>query len=186
MATLNLSGVIEESIVDGPGLRYVVFTQGCPHHCKGCHNPETWSLEPNNLVTVEALYDDIRKNPIVKGVTFSGGEPFLQAAELLPLATQLRCDGYNVMAYTGYTLEQILQGYQTQRDFLHTLDYLVDGPFVMALRTLELPFRGSSNQRLIDVQSYLRSGKIGEVQDEGVSYVRQPSVDFGGLSSCCR
>lgn len=86
MATLNLSGVIEESIVDGPGLRYVVFTQGCPHHCKGCHNPETWSLEPNNLVTVEALYDDIRKNPIVKGVTFSGGEPFFAGCRTVALS----------------------------------------------------------------------------------------------------
>ena len=140
---MRLSGIVEESIVDGPGLRYVLFTQGCPHHCKGCHNPQTHDFEGGFPFTAEAALAQIGENPLLSGVTLSGGEPFEQAQALCAVAEGVQAMRKNVMTYTGYTFDW------TNR-LLELTDVLVDGPYVESLRDLELQFRGSSNQRLLD------------------------------------
>lgn len=160
MAKLRIAGTVGESIVDGPGIRYVIFTQGCPHHCPGCHNPETHDFAGGQEIDTEVLLADIRKNKLVAGVTFSGGEPFAQAKALLPLAQALRADGRHLMAFSGYTFEELLASAdEAVRPFLETLDLLVDGRFVLEERSLELRFRGSRNQRVLDVQKSLRMGE---------------------------
>lgn len=148
---MRLSGIVEESIVDGPGLRYVLFTQGCPHHCKGCHNPQTHDFEGGFPFTAEAALAQIAENPLLAGVTLSGGEPFEQARALCAVAEGVQAMRKNVMAYTGYTFEALLarNDHWTNR-LLELTDVLVDGPYVESLRDLELQFRGSSNQRLLD------------------------------------
>ena len=153
--SLRLSGIVEESIVDGPGLRFVLFTQGCPHGCKGCHNPETHSLEGGFIRDVDELLAVYDENPLLAGVTFSGGEPFLQAAALCAVAERVRARGGDVVTYTGYTYESLLA--RAERGdaseiarLLELTDLLIDGPYLEALRDLDLPFRGSSNQRLLD------------------------------------
>lgn len=153
--SLRLSGIVEESIVDGPGLRFVLFTQGCPHGCKGCHNPETHSLEGGFIRDVDELLAGYDENPLLAGVTFSGGEPFLQAAALCAVAERVRARGGDVVTYTGYTYESLLA--RAERGdapeiarLLELTDLLIDGPYLEALRDLDLPFRGSSNQRLLD------------------------------------
>ena len=154
MTALRIAGTIGESIVDGPGIRYVVFTQGCPHGCPGCHNPQTHDFAGGKEVTVEALLADITKNPFMKAVTLSGGEPFCQPAALAQLAAPLKEKGYHLMCYTGYTFEQLLQK-EDARPLLEQLDLLVDGPFVLDRKNIELKFRGSDNQRVLDVPASL-------------------------------
>lgn len=154
MATLRIAGTIGESIVDGPGIRYVLFTQGCPHGCVGCHNPQTHDFAGGKEVTVDTLLADITKNPFVKAVTLSGGEPFCQPAALALLAAPLKEKGYHLMCYTGYTFEQLLQK-EDARPLLEQLDLLVDGPFVLDRKNIELKFRGSDNQRVLDVPASL-------------------------------
>lgn len=157
---LNLAGIAGDSIVDGPGIRTTFFAQGCPHHCPGCHNPETWPFEGGTPMAEEDLVGIVRQNPLCRGVTFSGGEPFAQAAGFARLARLLRSEGYEVAAYTGYTLEALLEkGTPEQRDLLQELDVLIDGPFLLAERSLELNFRGSRNQRVLNVPESLRQGK---------------------------
>ena len=107
-ARVRIAGKVEESIVDGPGLRYVLFTQGCPHHCPGCHNPATHAVSGGVEVSLDDILRDIRTNSITRGVTFSGGEPFLQSETLAPLAAELKRQGYHLMAYTGYLMEELL------------------------------------------------------------------------------
>jgi len=155
--TLRVAGVIEESIVDGPGIRFVLFLQGCRLHCTGCQNPQTWDFDGGTLVPAEEVLERIKTNPLVHGVTFSGGEPFEQAEALLPLAAALKAQGYHLMAFSGYTLEQLLLK-ADRRSLLEKLDHLVDGPFVEAEKSLELRFRGSRNQRIINVQATREHG----------------------------
>lgn len=157
---LNLAGIAGDSIVDGPGIRTTFFAQGCPHHCPGCHNPETWPFEGGTPMAEEDLVEIVRQNPLCRGVTFSGGEPFAQAAGFARLARLLRSEGYEVAAYTGYTIEALLEkGTPEQRDLLQELDVLIDGPFLLSERSLELNFRGSRNQRVLNVPESLRQGK---------------------------
>ena len=157
---LRLAGIEHESIVDGPGIRTVIFCQGCLRHCEGCHNPETWPLNTGELVSVDDAAAIVHSNPLCHGITFSGGEPFLQADELFKLAKKLREDGYEIASYTGFTFEELLaNGTQEQRDLLSVLDVLIDGSFILSERTLDLNFRGSSNQRILNVQESLRVGK---------------------------
>ncbi len=156
--TLRVAGTIGESIVDGPGLRYVIFTQGCPHACPGCHNPETHDFAGGAEIDSDVLAADILKNPLLSGVTFSGGEPFCQAEGLCAVADALGGQK-RLMAYTGYTFEQLL----TLPDpfvlrLLSQLDLLVDGRFVEAERNISLRFRGSENQRVLDVPASLAAG----------------------------
>ena len=151
---LRISGIVPESIVDGPGFRYVIFTQGCPHHCPGCHNPQTHDFDAGEWADGEAILREIRENTLLAGVTFSGGEPFCQAAPLAELAREIHKMGKNVFVYTGYVYEKLLEMAKTDEGIAALLaetDTLVDGPYVEALRDLELRFRGSSNQRIIEL-----------------------------------
>lgn len=155
---LNIAGVIGDSIVDGPGIRTTIFVQGCCHHCPGCHNPESWAFGEGTDMTVQELLDIVRANPLCRGVTFSGGEPFCQPGPLAVLARELQQRGYEVASYSGYTFEELLAGTQAQRALLQTLDVLVDGRFVREKRNLDLRFRGSENQRILDVPQSLAAG----------------------------
>ena len=156
---LNLSGIVTDSIVDGPGIRVSIFSQGCPHHCQGCHNPETWEFGIGTDLAVERVFDIVKSNPLCKGVTFSGGEPFAQADGFGRLAKLLKESGYEVASYTGFTFEQLLSGTPGQKELLSQLDVLIDGPFLLAEKSLELSFRGSANQRILDVQKSLAQGR---------------------------
>lgn len=156
---LELSGIVSDSIVDGPGIRTAIFSQGCPHHCPGCHNPETWEFGCGTPIPVEAVVEIVRSNPLCRGVTFSGGEPFAQAAAFAKLARLLKAKGYEVASYTGYTFEQLLNGNPAQKDLLSTIDILIDGPFLLEEKSLEIAFRGSRNQRILDVPKSLAAGE---------------------------
>ena len=156
---LNLSGLVSDSIVDGPGIRTTIFSQGCPHHCPGCHNPETWAFGCGTTVSVEAIVEIVKSYPLCRGVTFSGGEPFSQAAVFAKLAVLLKKQGYEVAAYSGYTFEELLAGSEAQKQLLEVLDILIDGPFLQAEKSLEIAFRGSRNQRILDVPASLAAGE---------------------------
>ena len=156
---LDLSGISLDSIVDGPGIRVCVFGQGCPHRCPGCHNPETWEFGCGTPMEEERIADIVATNPLCRGVTFSGGEPFAQAEGFAKLAQLLKARGYEVASYSGYTFEQLINGTDAQKELLQSIDVLIDGPFIMAQRSLEVPFRGSRNQRIIDVKKSLTAGK---------------------------
>lgn len=160
---LRVAGIVRESVVDGPGIRSVVFAQGCPRYCKGCHNPET--IDPNGGKVMEAreIIDQISKVKLIKGVTFSGGEPFLQAGAFAQLGRRFKERGLDIMTYTGYTWHELLElGRRDKaiRELLEVSDYLVDGPFIEAQKDLNLPFRGSKNQRIIDVRQSLQSRDV--------------------------
>jgi anaerobic ribonucleoside-triphosphate reductase activating protein len=154
---INVAGLIGDSIVDGPGLRFTVFVQGCPHHCPGCHNPESWAFEGGTPMTPEDIFTRMKKNPLLTGVTFSGGEPFCQAAALTPLAKMVRENGWELAIYSGYTFEQLLSD-PVKTALLRYADTLIDSLFVLAQRDLTLKYKGSRNQRVIDVQSSLKAG----------------------------
>lgn len=151
--TLRIAGIEEDSIVDGPGLRMTVFAQGCLRNCKGCHNPQTHALDQGTLTSAKDLLEQFCSDPLLSGITFSGGEPFLQPEPLLWLAKEVHRLGKNVMAFSGYTLEELLdQGLERPAvtDLVNEVDYLVDGPYIEELRNLELEYRGSSNQRYLN------------------------------------
>lgn len=163
--TLRVAGIEPESIVDGPGLRLTVFTQGCPHRCPFCHNPKTHDPQGGRCITLAEILDMIAGNDLLDGVTLSGGEPFAQAAELVPLAREIKNRGLHLTIYTGYTYEVLrshADAHPAWLDLLVYADLLVDGPFVYAQRTLDVPFKGSANQRLIDVQASLDEGRVVE------------------------
>ena len=157
---LNLAGIADDSIVDGPGIRVAFFAQGCPRRCPGCHNPGTHAFGTGADYTLDELYTRVRRNPLARGVTLSGGEPFSQAAGFALLARKLKAEGYELAAYTGYTLEQLLDsGTAEQRELLETLDVLIDGEFLLAEKNLDLRWRGSENQRILDVPASLAAGR---------------------------
>ena len=156
---LDLAGIVSDSIVDGPGIRVTVFAQGCPHHCSGCHNPETWEFGCGTKVTEGQVLAEIMKNPLCKGVTFSGGEPFAQPEGFACLAKLLKEKGYEVASYSGYTFEALQNGTVEQRKLLELIDVLIDGPFVQEQKSLEICFRGSKNQQILDVPASLRAGQ---------------------------
>lgn len=157
---MRLFGFVGDSIVDGPGLRCVVFCQGCPHACPECHNPNSHSFLSGEIVSVDSVYQRILQYPLCKGVTFSGGEPFCQAESLCILAKQLKQDGKELAAYSGYTFEELMNGSAAQRELLSLLDILVDGPFLANQKNLNLRFRGSANQRIIRVQESLTQNSV--------------------------
>ena len=159
---LRIAGVVRESIVDGPGLRFTIFAQGCPHLCPGCHNPATHAFTGGSVQTIDALLNEIRRDPLLSGVTFSGGEPFSQAGAFAALARRIRALGLNVLVYTGWTYEQLCDGAAAHPDWTELLDaadYLVDGPFLLEERDLTLQFRGSRNQRLLDLHATRAAGR---------------------------
>ena len=160
---LRLFGEIKESITDGPGLRYTIFAQGCPHYCTGCHNPESHSFTEGYLVNEEKVIGEILQNPLLDGITLSGGEPFMQACELAAVAAAVKEKGLSVIVYSGYTFEELLalsgerKGY---RSLLENTDILIDGRFDIQKKSMNLRFRGSSNQRAIDVVTSLKTGCV--------------------------
>ena len=163
MAKLRIAGIIPESVVDGPGFRYTIFTQGCRHNCKGCHNPQTHDFNGGCLVDTDDLLAEMLADPLIKGMTFSGGDPFEQPAPLADLAAKAHAAGKDIMVYTGYTFEQLLA--RAENDpatdaLLRETDTLIDGPFILEQRNLELPVRGSENQRVIDVPASLAGGGV--------------------------
>ncbi len=155
---LDLSGIVSDSIVDGPGIRTTIFSQGCPHHCPGCHNPETWAFGCGTPMDTDSIVQIVRSNPLCRGVTFSGGEPFAQAEDFAELASALKDLGYEVASYTGFTFEELLQGSPEQKKLLEYIDILIDGPFLLSEKSLEIAFRGSKNQRILDVPKSLATG----------------------------
>ncbi|MDR2924119.1 MAG: anaerobic ribonucleoside-triphosphate reductase activating protein [Treponema sp.] len=171
---MRLSGITPESFVDGPGLRYVIFTQGCPHQCPHCHNPETWDNNGGKEYSVKQVVRLFKQQKKTKqGVTFSGGEPFLQADELAEAAQAARQMGWDVVTYTGYTYEELIRlindgesggagsaGGVGVEALLYATDILIDGKYVHELRNIELKFRGSSNQRIIDMAKTREKGQV--------------------------
>lgn len=160
---IRIAGVIKESTVDGPGFRYVIFTQGCPHHCEGCHNPETHDMNGGKLESIKTLAEDITKNPLLKGITLSGGEPFMQAKKLAKLLSLIDLKRYSVMTYTGFKYEYLISNANDDNGYLELLkltDVLIDGKFMKDLKSSSAKFRGSTNQRAIDVKSSLKENSI--------------------------
>lgn len=152
---LKISGIEPESIVDGPGFRYVIFTQGCPHRCPGCHNPQTHDFDGGEAADIPAILAEIAADPLLQGVTFSGGEPFCQPKPLCSIAQAVKGMGKDVVAYSGYTLEELLELGKTDpavTRLLELCDILIDGPYIDEQRDLTLRFRGSANQRVIDLR----------------------------------
>lgn len=153
-----------DSIVDGPGLRMVIWTQGCIHNCKGCHNPQTHTLDEGYEVRTEEVIDKIKSLRLQKGITLSGGEPFLQPEALEEVARAAKSKGLDVWAYTGFTFEQLLdknnKSYFKNLNLLRQIDVLVDGKFIEEKKDISLKFRGSSNQRIIDVHRSLDNNKV--------------------------
>ena len=151
--SMRIAGVIRESIVDGPGIRFVLFFQGCPHECKGCHNESTWDIDGGYLCEIERIVDEVKRNPLLNGITYSGGEPFLQIDAMLKINEKLSDfvgEDFNYMAYTGFTYEELREMSKDNpkiAKILEQLDYLVDGRFVEDKKDLTCMFRGSSNQR---------------------------------------
>ncbi len=161
--SLRLYGVVTDSIVDGPGYRTAIFTQGCPHHCPGCHNPDSHNPEGGTVWALGKIEQKFTGNPLLSGITLSGGEPFAQPDDCAALAERAHQKGLNVWTYTGYTYEKLLKMAQENpavTELLAQTDVLVDGPFVLAERSLELEFRGSRNQRLIDLARTRASGVV--------------------------
>ena len=158
---MRIANWISDSIVDGPGLRLTVFTQGCPHRCPGCHNPETWDPAGGREIPLEEMEALLAGNPILQGLTLSGGEPFLQAEDCAALARLAHERGLNVWTYTGYTYERLLEGeLPGALALLEQTDVLVDGPFQLSEKSYEALFRGSANQRLIDVKKSRAAGRV--------------------------
>jgi len=152
---IRIAGIIKESIVDGPGIRMVVFAQGCKHKCPGCHNPETHSFDGGTLVTVDSIISQAKKNPLLDGLTFSGGDPFEQASAFAMLAKEAKKLNLDIMTYTGYTYEYLIANSSKNEGWnslLDETDLLVDGRYEASKRNILLRFRGSENQRIIDVK----------------------------------
>lgn len=156
---LAILRIIEDTTVDGPGFRTAVYAAGCTHHCPGCHNPQSWDIRAGRLMTVEEILHPILSDPFAD-VTFTGGDPMMQPDGFAELARAIKeRSTKSIWCYTGYTYEQLLD-MPAQRELLRHIDVLVDGPFVQSLRNEQLRFRGSSNQRLVDVPRSLHSGKV--------------------------
>lgn len=156
--SIGISGITPESIVDGEGIRYVIFTQGCPHRCHSCHNPSTHSFDGGKVVAIHDILTDIEKNrKYIDGITLSGGEPFCQIDQCSIIAERAREMGLTVWCYTGFSFEELYERGDAL-ELLQNLDVLVDGPFILEERSLDLDFRGSKNQRIIDVRTSLKEG----------------------------
>ena len=160
---LRVAGELAASIEDGPGYRYVLFVQGCPFACKGCHNPQSHSFSGGYFMSPDDIIKKVCDNPLLDGMTFSGGEPFEQAAVLSALAQKINDKGLNVVCYTGYTYEEIIASKDPNKiDLLKRCWLLIDGRYIEGLRSWQHEFRGSSNQRIIDVAKSLEAGRAVE------------------------
>ena len=167
MKKLKVAGFAKNSVVDGPGIRYTIFTQGCYHNCEGCHNPQTHNPNDGYFVDIDTIYKEIISDTTLSGVTFSGGEPFLQSEALSDLAFKLKTEtNLDIICYTGYTYDEIMKiiedGCHSYRRLLHNIDYLIDGKYDKNKTSLDCNWRGSTNQRIINVQKSIQTGKIVE------------------------
>ncbi len=161
--TVRIAGVYRESIVDGPGIRFTIFSQGCEHACPGCHNPETHDFNGGYDCKIDRIVEEVLKNPLIDGVTLTGGDPVFQAEGFAKLAYRLKQHGLNILLYTGFTYEELLE--KAKEDphtamLMEQLDYLIDGRFILEERDLTLLFRGSRNQRFIDMNATREQGRI--------------------------
>ncbi len=160
---IRLAGIAPQSLVNGQGMRKVYFSQGCTHHCKNCFNPETWPFEGGQLFDMDELLEKLSLETYLDGVTFSGGDPFMQQDKFAYMAEKIHKMGFNIWSYTGYTFEKLLELAKTDKNIdtmLKNIDVIVDGRFVQELHVDHLKFRGSTNQRIIDVQKSLATGTI--------------------------
>ena len=164
MAKIRLARDLQtDSIVDGKGLRCVLWTQGCPHGCIGCHNQLTHSFSDGMLVEISEVISSMKRYRYHDGITLSGGEPFMQPLQLLEIAEEAKELKWDIWCYTGFEYEELLENHD-RRKLLEMIDVLIDGKFELDRRTLSLPFRGSSNQRVIDVQESLKNNKVIELE----------------------
>lgn len=165
MTELYILDIIHDTTVDGPGFRTSIYCSGCQHQCPGCHNPQSWDVRAGHPMSIDALMQEIISDPFAH-VTFSGGDPMYQAQGFAQLARRIKAEtDKSIWCYTGYTWEA-LAGNADAQELLDYVDVLVDGPFVKALRDEELLFRGSSNQRLIDVAASRAAGHVVEWKRE--------------------
>lgn len=164
---MRIAGQRKHSFVDGPGIRYVVFFQGCPHNCYGCHNPDTHAINGGTEIPVEDVISDILNTKHIDGVTLSGGDPFLQPEACIAIADAAHERGYNVWAYSGWTYEAILKDPEKSK-VLHHIDVLVDGPFILAEKA-DQKYRGSANQRVIDCTNSLLNGVVTHYKEDNLS-----------------
>lgn len=160
MSKLRLAGLVNDSITDGPGIRLVVFVQGCPHDCKGCHNQHTHDFYGGYEQDTDEILKEIDRNPLLTGITFSGGEPMCQSTQLLDLAKEIKKRGLELAIYTGYVFEDLLQAKDDRFQLLKEADILIDGKFEIDKKSFENKFKGSTNQRIIDVQKSLLANNI--------------------------
>ena len=158
-SVVRISGCIHESITDGPGIRLAIFCQGCLHACIHCHNPETHDVLGGELVTIDTLLASLDTNPLLDGITITGGEPLLQVQALTLLVERVHKkkpkEDFDIILYTGFIWEKIMTDKSKYISLFERIDYLVDGPFIQSLKSYKFEFRGSSNQRIIDVQKSL-------------------------------
>ena len=154
---IRIAGLVPESFVDGDGIRFAIFMQGCRRNCEGCHNPETHALDGGRLVDTEEIISAIKKNPLLDGITLTGGEPLLQIDAAEEISRAAKNFGLSVWCYTGYTFEELPID---AAPLLENVDVLIDGEFVLSLRDLDLQFRGSRNQRIIDLKKTRKQNKI--------------------------
>lgn len=167
--TFKIAGITQNSIVDGPGMRLTIYTQGCNHHCKGCHNPETWDMNGGSYMDTDEVFDILVKDPLYDGITFSGGDPFEQSIPLAHLAKRIHNETkLNVIAFTGYTFESLVKN-DTFMSLVKECDYIIDGPFDKDKKSYDLLFRGSSNQRFIDVKKSLETSRVVSLSDDEIN-----------------
>lgn len=161
---VRLSGPLEhDNIVNGDGLRAVLWTQGCPNHCPGCQNPETWDYKEGFLISIDEVMERLSKFRGQTGITFCGGEPFVQPKACKEIADRVRKEfGWDVWSFSGFTYEQIKKAGGDAWEFLKSLDALIDGPFILSQKDLSLRYRGSKNQRLLYLEH--KTGKILKVE----------------------
>ena len=170
LSALHLLSTYPETIVDGEGIRYSIYLAGCSHHCVGCHNPESWNPRAGELLTeerIQSIIREIKANPLLDGVTFSGGDPFYNPEAFLLFVKRVKKEtGLNIWCYTGYTwnpvsgeLAEEQKNTPATKELIALFDVLVDGPFVEELKKITLKFRGSSNQRVLDVEKSLSEKK---------------------------
>jgi anaerobic ribonucleoside-triphosphate reductase activating protein len=159
---VRVAGIVRESVVDGPGIRFVIFAQGCKHNCEGCQNPETHDMMGGEMIEADELVEEIINNKHIDGVTFSGGDPFFQVEAFKYIAQRLKSRKINIIAYSGYKYEKIIDN-EERFELLKNIDVLIDGAFLIDKRTYNKPFRGSSNQRVIDVNTSLFLDRIIEL-----------------------
>jgi anaerobic ribonucleoside-triphosphate reductase activating protein len=152
---IRVAGIVKNSIVDGPGIRYTIFSQGCPIKCEGCHNPQTHDPDGGELVEISTMADEIKRDPLLGGVTFTGGEPFVQVREFAALADLIK---NHIICYTGYSFEELYEN-SDNHILLSKIDVLVDGRFKESEKSTDIKFKGSKNQRTLDSKESVKCGK---------------------------